>query len=332
MAETFSNQAVTTLSAAITTTAATSCTVADASAFPPTGNFRIKIDGEILIVTAVSTNNFTIARAQEGTTAATHGSGATVIHLLTKGSMEARVANRFISDLYANKPVAGVKGRLFLPTDGLFIEYDDGAAWHKYGPYKRLKAPPQTGWTWINQGNATATFTTGALILEDPDLDATATQLRMYVRPLAVGISRLTVGFFYNGIGAGSQVPNMGICGYTPGGTDAGNVKVLGLKISGTGNEPTAVADNFASYLGTSEASYNFHGNYLWPFRIFWLRWEVIGKYDVISYSTDGVNFIVWSGTIPSGTYNTPLQWGVYVDPVNNVAPVAMTLVHWEEG
>ena len=105
--------------------------------------------------------------------AATHASGANVIHLLTKGSLEARVANRFISDLYANKPAAGVKGRLFLPTDGLFIEYDNGAAWHKYGPYRRLKAPPQTGWTWINQGNATVSFTGGALILEDPDMDAT---------------------------------------------------------------------------------------------------------------------------------------------------------------
>ena len=59
MAETFSNQAVTTLSAAITTTTATSCTVTDASTFPATGNFRIKIDNEIILVTAVATNTFT---------------------------------------------------------------------------------------------------------------------------------------------------------------------------------------------------------------------------------------------------------------------------------
>ena len=105
-----------------------------------------------------------------------------MIHLLTKGGLEARVANRFISDLYANKPAAGVKGRLFLPTDGLFLEYDDGAAWHQYGPFRRLKAPPQTGWQWVNQGNATATFNGGALVLEDPDLDADDPQLRLYVR------------------------------------------------------------------------------------------------------------------------------------------------------
>ena len=106
MAETFSNQAVTTLSAAITTTTATSCTVTDASTFPTTGNFRIKIDSEILLVTAVATNTFTDHARPGGHDRATHASGATVIHLLTKGGMEARVANRFISDLYANKPAA----------------------------------------------------------------------------------------------------------------------------------------------------------------------------------------------------------------------------------
>ena len=46
--------AVTTLSAAITTTTATSCTVTDATTFPATGNFRIKIDAEILLVTGVA--------------------------------------------------------------------------------------------------------------------------------------------------------------------------------------------------------------------------------------------------------------------------------------
>ena len=65
-----------------------------------------------------------------------------------------------------------------------------------------------------------------------------------------------------------------------------GNVKVLVCRLVARATEPvTAVADNFASYSGTTEASYNFHGNYLWPFRIFWMRWELVGRYDVISYS-----------------------------------------------
>ena len=89
---------------------------------------------------------------------------------------------------------------MFLPTDGLFLEYDDGAAWHKYGPYRRLKAPPQTGWSWVNQGNATATFTGSALLLEDPDMDTNTPQIRLYFRAAGNGATSLTTAFTFNGI------------------------------------------------------------------------------------------------------------------------------------
>ena len=209
--EKFADNAATTLSAAITTTTATSCTVTDAMTFPSSGNFRIKIDSELLLVTGVAASTFTVTRGAEGTTAATHANGAAVIHLLTKGALEARVANRFLSDLYANKPAAGVKGRVFLPTDGLFLEYDDGAAWHKYGPYKRFKSPPQTGWQWVNQGNATATFNGGALVLEDPDLDSNAPELRLYVRTVFPASTSVVAAFAYNGA-VSMNGPKCGIC------------------------------------------------------------------------------------------------------------------------
>jgi len=329
MTERFSNQAVTALSAAIATTTATICNVTDASTFPASGNFRIKIDGEILLVTAVSTNTFTIVRGQEATVAATHASGANVIHLLTKGGLEARVANRFISDLYANKPAAGVKGRLFLPTDGLFMEYDDGAAWNRYGPYRRLKAPPQTGWNWINQGNATATFTGSILVLQDPDMDATATQLRLYIRPLAAGTTKITAAFAWNGVGTSS--PIMGLCGYTVGGTDDGNIKAWGMRVTNSSSMPSLVAMDYTATSGGTDGSYSCHGRALYPSRFMWLKWELIGRYDTFSYSQDGVNWAVWQSNQATGTYNAPVQWGVFIDPTNNVMPVSLSLVHWEE-
>lgn len=85
--EQFANLAQTTLSAAITSTSATSCTVTSATLFPASGNFRILIDSEIMIVTAVSSTTFTISRGQEGTSAATHSNGATVTLILTAASL-----------------------------------------------------------------------------------------------------------------------------------------------------------------------------------------------------------------------------------------------------
>ena len=328
MTERFSNQAVTTLSAAITTTTATSCTVTDVTTFPTAGNFRIKIDAEILIVTTVAANAITIKRGAEGTVAATHASAASVIHLLTKGSMEARVANRFISDLYANKPAAGVKGRLFFPTDGLFLEYDDGAAWHQYGPYRRLKAPPQTGWTWVNQGNATVTYTGSALILEEPDLGTGNPQLRCLVRPLSVsGATTITAAFTWNGIG--SDTPCMGFCARDVGGTSDGHFAGWGVRIQGSGtcwwlhykyySSPTAI-----------ENTPTIDGRYLWAQRLFWVRQELAGTYKRFYWSADGVNWIKWIEDSYSN-YNTPSQFGIFIDPTNNTQKVSLSLVHWEE-
>ena len=327
--ETFANQSVTTLSAALTTTTATSCTVTDATTFPATGNFRIKIDAEILLVTGVVGTTFTITRGVEGTQAATHASGSNVIHLLTKGGLEARVANRFISDLYDNKPAAGVKGRLFLPTDGLFLEYDDGAAWHRYGPYRRLKAPPQTGWSWANQGNATATFTGSALLLEDPDMDTNTPQIRLYYRPAAGnGATSLTTAFTFNGIA--TSEPKMGVCMRCVGGADDGNFTCWGLRMSGSSVYPYLNYTHYSSPTVIENDPIVTYGWNLWPQRLFWMKFAWEGTYKRFYHSQDGVNWIKWYEDT-FATYNAPSQYGVYIDPTNNAQKVALSLVHWEE-
>jgi hypothetical protein len=62
--------------------------VDSATTFPATGNFTIIIDGEIMLVTSVSGNNFTADRAQEGTAIASHLDNASVASVLTAGSLE----------------------------------------------------------------------------------------------------------------------------------------------------------------------------------------------------------------------------------------------------
>jgi len=327
--EKFANNAATTLSAAITTTTATSCTVTDASGFPASGNFRIKIDGEILIVTDVSGTTFTIARGAEGTVAATHESGADVIHVLTKGGLEARVANRFLTDLYANKPAAGVKGRLFIPTDGLFLEYDDGAAWHQYGPFRRFKAPPQTGWQWINRGNATATFVGGALVLEDPELDFGSPQLRLLVRSLMPGVQNVVAAFAYNGA-ASMNGPKCGFVSRSVGGNDDGNFSTWGFRLWQTSTYPFLEAVNYLSPTAV-ETTPSYDNRTFWGMlRVFWVKFSWEGNYKRWYWSQDGVNWIKW-GESTFDSYNAPSQHGIFIDPLNNNNRISLTLLHWEE-
>lgn len=90
--EQYANNPSTTLSAAITSTSATTLTVTSAAGFPASGNFRILVDTEIMQVTAVSSDTFTVARGDGGSTAATHLNGATVVSVLTAEALNNLVA------------------------------------------------------------------------------------------------------------------------------------------------------------------------------------------------------------------------------------------------
>lgn len=82
----FTNNAESTLSGALTA-GNTALTVASAAAFPTAGNFTIVVDSEIMLVTGVAGATFTIVRAQEGTSAAAHVSGAIVRHVVTADAL-----------------------------------------------------------------------------------------------------------------------------------------------------------------------------------------------------------------------------------------------------
>lgn len=53
----------------------------------PSVQFRVKIDNELILVTAKSGTTFTITRGIEGSSAASHSDGATVTHVLTAASL-----------------------------------------------------------------------------------------------------------------------------------------------------------------------------------------------------------------------------------------------------
>lgn len=87
----------TTLSAAITSTSATSCTVNSASGFPGSGNFYAQVDSEVLLVTGgQGTTTWTISRGQNGSAAATHLISAVVTGGNAPGSTAVTNGDLFI--------------------------------------------------------------------------------------------------------------------------------------------------------------------------------------------------------------------------------------------
>ena len=139
----------------------------DASEFSSgTGQYQIIVDDEIMKVTSRSSNTLTVVRAQEGTAAVSHSSGATVSQVLTASSLIRVGTNVHRTDAYGSKPAAGVEGRLFLPNDGMVIERDDGAAWSSWGPSFPFVKPLAADYALINPGSSTLTDGNGGLHLK----------------------------------------------------------------------------------------------------------------------------------------------------------------------
>lgn len=85
MAENLANDFATTLASAIDN--ATGTLVVASASGAPAPNFRIRVDDEIMLVTAVAGTTWTATRGIEGTAAASHASGAVVVHVLTAGAL-----------------------------------------------------------------------------------------------------------------------------------------------------------------------------------------------------------------------------------------------------
>ena len=136
------NLGATTLSAGINNST-TSVSVTSGAVFPSTGNFRVRVGSEIMLVTARSTNTLTVVRGYEGTTAASHSSGDAITLVLTSGGL-----NRYAQD---NNPLFGLNR----PPFGLYDT--DG---------KTLLTT--SNFTWANQGSTTASDQNGTIIMDLP--------------------------------------------------------------------------------------------------------------------------------------------------------------------
>jgi len=154
--ERFANDAASTLDGQIDA-AVTSLDVISAADFPAEGDFRIVVDNEIMLVTGVSSNTFTVVRARENTTGVTHGDGVSVIQIITVGGLQ-----RYVRD--------GVS--LFndsaLPKSNYLVDDADAV----------LTA---SNFTAVNQGTSTLTdYNSGGLLLFVPG--PSATSVRFYKR------------------------------------------------------------------------------------------------------------------------------------------------------
>jgi hypothetical protein len=163
-----------------------SATLVSGTDFSSSGDYRIRIELELIKVTARSGNVLTIVRGQEGTTAVSHASGSTVTQVVTATGLQAVGTVLHRTDTFANLPAAGTEGRLFLPSDGVSLLRDDGSAWSYWGLMNKWVPPPAAaGFTSVNVTTATLSDAFGGLFLNAPNISAAHGQF--FVKTLAAG-------------------------------------------------------------------------------------------------------------------------------------------------
>ena len=329
MAELFKNLASTTLSADIDNST-TSISVASAMGFA-SGNFRILVDSEIMKVTGVSGTTLTVVRGQEGTAATAHSNGATVKHVLTAGALDAHDQNDLAAyDTFANRPAAGTPGRIFLPTDGLFIERDNGSIWEKFGPIWPMTPPLAADFPrWMNQGTATFTDVKGAPVLVAPV--NSNTNLRCRVKdyptpPFTVEMAFTLTVWPYNQTGVG------GLCL-----RDSISMKMVTIGVGGGSNGDLQIqCYNWNSPTSSSGSCTGSAATHLGETALIWLKYADDGNNRVISFSVDGYNW-AQALSIARTDWIVPNEIGVHVNSYagyssgSGQTDTALTLMHWKQ-
>jgi hypothetical protein len=125
--EQFVNDLTTTLNGTINATV-NSVVLADATALPAEGDYRLICEDEVMLVTARSTNTVTVERGVDGTTGATHNDSENISPVLTANALD-----QMMDDVYG--AVTGRYPYRLLDDSGVTLNASD--------------------FTWVNQGTAT---------------------------------------------------------------------------------------------------------------------------------------------------------------------------------
>lgn len=327
MSEQFKNLAATQLDGEIDDS--TTSVVVDSAMGFTGGNFRIRIDNEIMKVTGVSDTTLTVVRHQEGTTATSHADNAAVYHILTAGALDARIDDLVIYDPYANKPAAGVAGRLFLPSDGIFFERDNGAAWEKFGPLWPMTPPQVADFpNWVNQGAATIADSFGAIFMVAPA--QASSSLRIVTKAYPTPPFTVEAAFIacehcqYD-----SSEIAAGICIRESG---TGKLQVYGKK---GGSFPNSVGLNYANPTASGSGITGWSGSGKedhWTAHLVWVKYVDDTSHRIISMSQDGLS---WGQMVSLATNDTftPDQIGLVVNNVDagTETQIGATFLHWRQ-
>lgn len=218
----------------------------------------------------------------------------------------------------AARPAAGTAGKLYLPSDGYYVERDTGSAWAPWGPIFPMSPPVNSQFSWQNQGSSTVDAAKVGIYLSGP---GTAASHAMRVRKKAAPQApyTITAAFLFNTNGV--QNAHAGLCLRE---SATGKYHVINAYTGSSGftwsvqkysNETTWTANyTTGNALATSPC---------------WFRITDDGTNRISSLSADGQNWIPVH-SVGRTDYLTPNEVGFYVSSYSTLA-AGIVLISWKE-
>jgi hypothetical protein len=223
---------------------------------------------------------------------------------------------------YASRQAATKDGRLFLPSNGFYVERDTASAWAPWGPIFSFTVPVDGDFAWINQGGASVSTTNGGIYLLGPATTgpnfrirkkaapATPYTITVAFLPAMLALNFQNAGLVFREAGTGElhscQVA-MNTASISP---------ILGsIKWS----SPTAFSADYVTSRGVAITG------------VVWLRIADNGTSRICSYSSDGQNFIQFH-SVSRTDFLTADEVGFFVNDETNTFAVSMTLLSWKQG
>jgi hypothetical protein len=329
MPERFANKAFTTLNEASgidDNTNPVTFTVSNPAAFPASGNFRVKIDEEILLVTSVAGSDFTATRGVEGSPITEHYNGAGIRHIVTAGGLTQAFNDRFLSGTYASLPPAGFAGRKYYCTDSPYTLIDNGVDWLHFVNHCLVEPPVLADFTWENQSTATAVDTYGGVYMENMDSSrANSHNLNMLLQTVPNTPYSIVLGYIPKwdwevfGLNGGAL-------------RNSTNGKISAVRTSTETNMNLHLVVEHYNDPNTSTGLQYVYENdvYLGKRNPIYVKIEDDGTIRKFYYSTNPFNFPLLVGSYSNTTHMTTDQVGFYLNNYNTVQ--SCHYIHWKIG
>lgn len=255
-----------------------------------------------------------------GAACATQGAptDATYIVESANGSLSAEVTlgTEISTNTVASRPAAAVAGRVFLPSDGIYVYRDTGAAWAPWGPLFALTEPVSGDYAWINQGGATLSTTNGGVNITAPSNAGDSLRIRKKAK---TGTYTIIIGFNSAFLG-----DNFFAAGFVWRQSSDGKLVTVGfnqtnqIQVSKWTNATTFSADYLLKTLRQ-------------PGPIIWFKAVVDSTNRVTSISPDGINW-VQVHSVGKTDFMTADEVGFFVNANNASFGATATFWHWSEG